>query len=77
MGTLIASIVGALVSDLIMPIAGAFLPKGGWQNYVFSVSIGNGMNFTLGHFLSVLINFVIVAFVIFLIARWAIKAGIK
>ena len=77
MGTLIASIVGALVNDLIMPIAGAFLPKGGWQTYTLNVAIGNGMAFTLGHFLSVLINFVIVAFVIFLIARWAIKAGIK
>ena len=77
MGGLIASIVGALVADIIMPIAGAFLPKGDWQTTVFSVPIGNGMNFTLGHFLGAIINFLIVAFVVFLIARWATKAGIK
>lgn len=77
MGGLIASIVSALVSDLIMPIAGAFLPKGNWQTTAYFVNIGNGMNFTLGHFLGAVINFVIVAFVIFLIARWATKAGIK
>jgi len=77
MGGLIANIVSALVADLIMPIAGAFLPKGDWQTTVFSVPIGNGMNFTLGHFLGAIINFIIVAFVIFMIARWASKAGVK
>jgi large-conductance mechanosensitive channel len=40
------------------------------------VNIENGMNFTLGHFLGTIINFVIVAFVIFLIARAAVKAGL-
>jgi large conductance mechanosensitive channel len=76
-GTLIAGLVSAIVSDLVMPIAGAFLPKGNWQTTVFTVNIGNGMNFTLGHFLGAIINFVIVAFVVFLIARAAVKAGIK
>jgi large conductance mechanosensitive channel len=77
MGGLIASIVSALVADIIMPIAGAFLPKGDWQTTVFSVPIGNGMNFTLGHFLGAIINFIIVALVVFMIARWATKAGVK
>jgi len=76
-GGLIANLVSSIVSDLIMPIAGAFLPKGNWQTTAFFVNIGNGMNFTLGHFLGAVINFIIVAFVIFLIARWATKAGIK
>jgi large conductance mechanosensitive channel len=76
-GTLIAGLVSAIVSDLVMPIAGAFLPKGNWQTTVYTVNIGNGMNFTLGHFLGAIINFVIVAFVVFLIARAAVKAGIK
>jgi large conductance mechanosensitive channel len=77
MGGLISSIVSALVADLIMPIAGAFLPKGGLQTYTLNVKIANGMAFTLGHFLNAVINFLIVAFVIFLIARWATKSGIK
>jgi large conductance mechanosensitive channel len=76
-GTLIAGLVGAIVSDIVMPIAGAFLPAGNWQTTVFTVNIGNGMNFTLGHFLGAIINFIIVAFVVFLIARAAVKAGIK
>jgi large-conductance mechanosensitive channel len=35
------------------------------------------MNFTLGHFLGAIINFIIVALVVFMIARWATKAGVK
>ncbi len=76
MGGLISGLVSSIVSDLIMPLAGAFLPKGNWQTTAFFVNIGNGMNFTLGHFLGTVINFIIVAFVIFLIARAAVKAGL-
>ena len=76
-GGLIASLVTAIVSDLIMPIVGAFLPKGDWQTTAFFVNIGNGMNFTLGHFLGAVINFIIVALVVFFIARAAVRARIK
>lgn len=76
-GGLIAAIVGALVADIIMPLVGAFLPAGGWQSYVLTVNVGNGMAFTLGHFLNAVINFIIVGFVVFMIARSALKAGLK
>ena len=77
MGGLIGNIVSALVTDIIMPIAGAFLPKGDWQTAKFTLDIGNGMTFTYGHFIAAVVNFVVIALVIFIIARWAAKAGIK
>lgn len=77
MGTYIGKVVSALVGDLIMPIPGAFLPGGDWRKAVVSLPIGNGMNFGVGDFVSVVIDFLIVAFVIFLIARYARKMGLK
>jgi len=77
MGTYIGKVVSALVGDIIMPIPGALIPGGEWRTAVISVPIGNGMNFAIGDFVGVLIDFFIVAIVIFLIAKYAKKAGIK
>ncbi|MEM3403038.1 MAG: MscL family protein [Nitrososphaeria archaeon] len=77
MGTYIGKLVSALVSDIIMPIPGAFLPAGDWKEAVISLAIGNGMNFKVGDFVAVIIDFLIVAFVIFLIAKYARKLGVK
>src|SRR3989337_287751 len=77
MGTYIGKIVSALVSDIIMPIPGAFISSGDWSTAVVSLPIGNGMNFGVGDFVGVIIDFVIVAIVIFFIARYAKKAGLK
>ena len=50
MGTYIGKIVSALVSDIIMPIPGAFVSSGDWRTAVVSLPIGNGMNFGVGDF---------------------------
>ena len=42
---------------------------GDWRKAVFTLPIGNGMNFALGDFVGVIINFLIVACVVFLIAK--------
>jgi large conductance mechanosensitive channel len=39
--------------------------------------IANGMNFALGDFVGVIIDFLIVAAVVFLIAKYATKIGLK
>ncbi len=77
MGTYIGTVVTALVRDIIMPIPGAFTPKGNWQSANVTLTIGNGMTFFYGDFIAVIINFLIVALAIFLIVRYATKMGIK
>jgi large conductance mechanosensitive channel len=77
MGTYIGQVVSALVNDIIMPIPGALAPSGDWQKAVVTLPIGNGMNFKIGDFMSVIIDFLIVAVVIFFIAKYARKTGLK
>jgi len=74
MGTYIGKVVSALVQDIIMPVPGALIPGGNWKNAVISIPIGEGMNFAIGDFISVIIDFLIVSVVVFLIARYAGKA---
>ena len=71
MGTYIGTVVTALVQDIIMPVPGALMPGGDWRKAVVSVPIGNGMNFGVGDFVGVVINFLIVAVVVFFIAKYA------
>lgn len=77
MGTAIGKVVTALVQDIIMPIPGAFVPGGDWTKALVSIPIGNGMNFGIGDFVGVIIDFIIIAFVIFLIAKAGKKMGVK
>jgi large conductance mechanosensitive channel len=74
MGTYIGKVVSALVQDIIMPIPGALISGGDWRKAVVSLPIGQGMNFGVGDFVSVVIDFLIVAVVVFLIAKYAEKA---
>lgn len=77
MGTYIGKVVSALVQDIIMPIPGALIPGGDWRKAVASIPVGNGMNFAVGDFVGVIIDFLIVAAVIFVIAKYAGKMGLK
>ena len=77
MGTYIGTVVSALVQDIIMPVPGALMPGGDWKKAVLTVPVGNGMNFAVGDFIGVIINFLIVACVVFLIAKYAKKIGLK
>jgi len=76
-GTYIGKVVSALVADIIMPIPGAFIGGGDWRKAVVSIPVGNGMNFAVGDFVGVILDFLIVAAVIFFIARYAKKIGLK
>jgi len=77
MGTYIGKVVSALVQDIIMPIPGALIPGGDWRKALVSIPVGNGMNFAVGDFVGVIIDFLIVAAVIFVIAKHAGKTGLK
>jgi large conductance mechanosensitive channel len=77
MGLYVNKVVSALVADIIMPIPGAFIPGGDWRKAVLTIPIGEGMSFATGDFLGVIIDFLIVSLVVFLIAKYAKKVGLK
>lgn len=64
------SLVNSLVNDIIMPIITPFIPGGGWQEA--TISIGP-IVLKWGSFLAQIINFVILALVVFVIAKKLLK----
>lgn len=77
MGIYVGKVVSAFVADIIMPIPGAFIPGGDWRKAVFTVPIGEGISFAIGDFVGVIIDFLIVSVIIFLIAKYAKRIGLK
>ena len=65
-GAAFVAIVNSLVNDIIMPLVGVIL--GGLDFTGLAITVGNA-NVTYGNFIQAIINFVIVAFVLFLIVR--------
>lgn len=65
-GSAFTAIVNSLVKDLINPFIGLFLGKIDLSDLKFSVG---GANFMVGSFINAIINFLIIAFVIFLIIK--------
>jgi large conductance mechanosensitive channel len=69
-GIAITALVQSLVNNIIMPVVGVLLPKGDWQAAVLALG---PVNLGIGAFLGALINFVIIAFVVFLMAKFVFK----
>ncbi|MEM9336627.1 MAG: large-conductance mechanosensitive channel protein MscL [Patescibacteria group bacterium] len=65
-GAAFGKIVSSLVDNIIMPLVGIFL--GGISFSSLSVGVG-GANFAYGSFIQSVVDFVIIAFVIFLIIK--------
>ncbi len=70
MGAAVTKLVSALVADLIMPIIGAVIPGGDWRAATLSVG---SIKFMIGDFVGALIDFIIIAIVIFMIVKSIIK----
>jgi large conductance mechanosensitive channel len=69
-GAATTKLVNSIVEDLVMPIAGVLTPKGDWR----SLSWGFWrFNWTYGHFLGTLLDFVIIATVVFFITKMFVK----
>jgi large conductance mechanosensitive channel len=69
-GTALNALVKSVVDDFIMPIVGAALPSGDWQKATLDLG---PVKFGIGNFAAVFINFLIVAFVAWRIAKLFIK----
>ena len=67
-------LVSALVSDLLMPIIAVVVPGGEWRTTVFTVG---PVKFLLGDFAGALIDFIIIALVVFLLSKQLAKTKLK
>ena len=67
-------LVSALVEDILMPIMSVFIPSGGWREA--SISIG-GDKLLYGHFAGAILDFLIIALIVFVIMRQLEKVGIS
>jgi large conductance mechanosensitive channel len=70
MGVAITALVKSLVDNIVMPIITPFIPGGAWQTA--SVKLGP-IVLKWGAFAGELLNFVIIAFVVFMIAKMVLK----
>lgn len=70
MGAAIGALVKSLVENIIMPLVTPFIPGGTWKEA--SVTLGP-IVMKIGAFLGELLNFIIIAFVVFLIAKMIMK----
>ena len=66
LGGAVGKVVTAIVDDFIMPIVGAVTPDGDWRKATWDVG---SVKFGVGDFAGVVINFFIVAFVIWRISK--------
>jgi large conductance mechanosensitive channel len=79
-GAAIGKVVTSMVSDVLMPLISLAMPQGEWRaaKIILSQSVGpdgkevvNAINY--GAFIGTIIDFVIVAFVVFMIVRQLLK----
>lgn len=67
-------LVSALVNDLLMPVIAVIIPGGEWRTSVFLVG---PIKFLIGDFVGVLIDFLIIAFVVFMLSKQLSKTKLK
>jgi len=79
-GAAVGSVVTALAADILMPIISRVLPGGDWRSARIVLSTGTDANGKItenailyGHFAGTVLDFVIIAFVVFLIVKWLVK----
>ncbi|HNO07473.1 MAG TPA: MscL family protein [Methanoregulaceae archaeon] len=69
-GVAATALIKSLVDNILMPIITFFIPGGAWQEATLTIG---SIVITWGKFLADLIYFIIVAFVVFIIAKKVLK----
>jgi large conductance mechanosensitive channel len=64
------AMVDAVVKELLMPLVGLLLPSGDWRN--LAINVGE-TKFGIGPVLAALIDFLIVALIVFIVAKKLFK----
>ena len=76
-GGAVGKVVGSLASDILMPLIGVIIPGGAWRELRIVLStkpdgtVANAV--TYGQFVGAIVDFVVIAFVVFMIAKTMIK----
>ncbi len=63
-------LVNAVVKELVMPFVGMILPSGDWRQLGFEVA---GAKFGVGPVMAAALDFVLVAFIVFLFAKKVLR----
>lgn len=63
-------LVKSLVDNIVMPLIGPLISGGEWQSAIWNIG---PFAFGWGLFLAALINFVIIAFVVFIFAKFVLR----
>lgn len=69
-GGAVQKLVGALVTDLIMPLLGLAMPGGDWRAITLPVA---HTKLLVGDFLGALVDFFIIAFAVFWLTKTVVK----
>jgi large conductance mechanosensitive channel len=76
-GAAVGKVVSSLVSDILMPVIGLIIPGGAWRELSIVLSRkpdGSPLNaITYGAFVGAVVDFVIVAFIVFVITKALLK----
>jgi len=67
------ALVSALVSDILMPIITFFIPGGGWREAVWMIG---PIQLSIGHFVGSLIDFLVIALVVYVLMKQLSKTGL-
>jgi large conductance mechanosensitive channel len=70
MGVAATTLVKSLVDNIIMPIVGFLVPNGAWREFIFQLG---PVLFKVGAFAGDLLNFLVIALVVFTIAKFIMK----
>ena len=76
-GAAIGKVVSSLAADILMPVIGLLIPGGAWREAKFVLSTGadgaTANAITYGAFLGSVVDFVIIAVVVFMITKSLLK----
>jgi large conductance mechanosensitive channel len=73
-GAAATKLITAMVQDVIMPIVAIIIPGGEWRQAVLQVG---SIKFLAGDFVGAIIDFVIIALVVFLLVKYVMKGDAK
>jgi large conductance mechanosensitive channel len=69
-GAAATKLIAAMVQDVIMPIVAIMIPGGDWRQAVLQIG---PIKFLVGDFVGAIIDFVIIALVVFLLVKYVMK----
>jgi large conductance mechanosensitive channel len=69
-GAAVKDVVTSVVGDLVMPVVGVLTPQGNWR--LLTVGFWK-FNWTIGHFLGTMVDFTIIACVVFFVTKAFVK----